>query len=71
MIKIAYTLLLIVMAILIFGAGVMTGITYEGHLSQWSKNLDLSDYISMTIITLLFIALLLSLKAKSGRVDLR
>lgn len=66
MIKIAYILFFIVLAILIYGAGIMTGITYEGHLSQWSKNIDLSDYISMTIIALLFIALLFSLKGKSS-----
>mgnify|MGYP006920609406 CR=1 FL=1 len=42
----------------------MTGIGYEGHLSQWSKNIDLSDYISMTVIVLLTLALGLSLSRR-------
>ncbi len=51
-------------AFFIYGAGVMTGIGYEGHLSQWSKNIDLSDYISMTVIILLTLALGLSLSRR-------
>jgi hypothetical protein len=67
MMKTAYLLGVVALAILIYGAGVMSGITYEGHLSQWSRNIDLSDYISTVLITLLSVALVLSLKAKHGK----
>lgn len=51
-------------AFFIYAAGVVTGIGYEGHLSQWSKNIDLSDYISMSVILALTVALGLSLRRK-------
>lgn len=60
--KTAYLILALVFAFFIYAAGVFTGVSYEGHLNQWSKNIDLSDYISMSLIALLSIGLLLSLK---------
>lgn len=57
----AWILTGIVTCAFMFGAGVFTGLSYEGHLDQVSKNIDLSDYISLTIIFLLSIALWLSL----------
>jgi F0F1-type ATP synthase membrane subunit c/vacuolar-type H+-ATPase subunit K len=57
----------IVIGFFIFGAGVVVGIGYEGHLNQWSKNIDMSDYISMTIIALLSVALWLSLSSQNKR----
>lgn len=60
-----FSIVAIVLAFCLFAAGVMTGIGYEGHLGQWSRNIDLSDYISMSLIALLSFALWLSLRRNS------
>lgn len=63
MLKISYILTATVFCFFLYGLGFISGITYEGHVSQWSKNFDLSDIISLAIIAALSIALLLSLLA--------
>ena len=64
--RIACILTVIVLAILVFGAGIFVGICYEGRLGQWSQNIDLSDYISASIIALLALALGFSLKNRAN-----
>jgi hypothetical protein len=56
-----YTLITLTILITIFGAGVLTGISYTGKIAQVTRNIDLSDYISLSLITLLSVALILSL----------
>jgi hypothetical protein len=57
-----YSIVAIVFGFCLFAAGVVTGISYEGRLGQWSRNIDMSDYISMSLIALLSVALWLSLR---------
>jgi hypothetical protein len=65
MIKVAILIGMLVLAFFIFSAGVITGIGYQGRLEQLSRNLDLSDIISLTVIALLSLALWLSLRNKT------
>lgn len=67
--RLACVLAGLVVCFLIFAAGVTVGIGYESHLSRWSRNIDLSDYISTGIIIVLSIALWLSLTSQEKTGD--
>ncbi|HEY9686896.1 MAG TPA: hypothetical protein V6C52_07990 [Coleofasciculaceae cyanobacterium] len=60
--RVIILLIALVVAIAVFGAGVLVGLTYTGKVAQLTRNIDLSDYISLTVITLLSLALFLSLR---------
>jgi hypothetical protein len=60
--RVVFLLIALVFLIAVFGAGVLVGLAYTGKVAQLSRNIDLSDYISLTVICLLSLALVLSLK---------
>jgi F0F1-type ATP synthase membrane subunit c/vacuolar-type H+-ATPase subunit K len=60
--RVILLLIALVVAIAVFGAGVLAGLTYTGKVAQLTRNIDLSDYISLTVILLLSLALFLSLR---------
>ena len=65
MLKISYGIAIVVTCFLVYSFGFFSGVAYEGHLAQWSNNVDLSDIISTSIIVALLIALILSLWARN------
>jgi hypothetical protein len=61
-----YCLVTLSLGMMLFCAGVLVGITMEGNLDKWSRNLDLSDWVSLCLIATLSLALWLSLMKKQA-----
>jgi hypothetical protein len=60
-------LVTVVVALMSFVAGVFVGVFSQGRLQDVTQNIDLSDWINLSIIVLLSVALWLALRAKSGK----